>query len=259
MVNHVIRVKDVKNKESCEIQCFLEPNCVSYNLERILTEIDGIHKCELNDVTHEGNNDDLVEDENYYYRGAENVCLTNPYKNNATCHSGNTGGGNCCLCTAGFKGQICEEVAVSSCKEAYEKKLINSSGGATILMDSIETSVFCHAGDFGRGDGFWTPVLKINGNKRTFHYDSKFWMNKKEYNLPRGLTGIDQEETKLLTYWNTSFSKICLGMKINQQLRIGFGTGGPHDDNNTCGIDTSMALLDNGERHIKGMGYIFVQ
>ena len=26
--------------------------------------------------------------------------------------------------------------------------------------------------------------------------------------------------TKLPTYWNTSFSKICLGMKINQQLRF---------------------------------------
>ena len=27
-------------------------------------------------------------------------------------------------------------------------------------------------------------------------------------------------ETKLPTYWNTSFSKICLGMKIDQQLRF---------------------------------------
>ena len=28
---------------------------------------------------------------------------------------------------------------------------------------------------------------------------------------------------------------------------------------NTCGIDARMKLLDNGERHIKAMGYIFVQ
>ena len=27
-------------------------------------------------------------------------------------------------------------------------------------------------------------------------------------------------ETKLPTYWNTSFSKICLGMKINQDIRF---------------------------------------
>ena len=41
-----------------------------------------------------------------------------------------------------------------------------------------------------------------------------------EYNLPGGETGFDQMETKLPTYWNTSFSKICLGMKIDQQLRF---------------------------------------
>ena len=149
-------------------------------------------------------------------------------------------------------------------------------------------------------------------------------------------------ETKLPTYWNTSFSKICLGMKINQELRfilintkadslfsliadgkyrptslgrdtwksligaqgslqrycnkegfnlepesafwksraskarigifannqnncrdvdsrIGFGTGGPHDDTNTCGIHASGHTLDNGQRSIKAMGYILVQ
>ena len=31
------------------------------------------------------------------------------------------------------------------------------------------------------------------------------------------MTGFDSQETKLPTYWNTSFSKICLGMKIGQQ------------------------------------------
>ena len=163
-----------------------------------------------------------------------------------------------------------------------------------------------------------------------------------EYNLPGGETGFDQMETKLPTYWNTSFSKICLGMKIDQQLRfiainkqadslysliadgqyrptnlgrdawrsligpkassqiycnregfnlyplnpfwqfkapiarigfvtnnannchdvdsrIGFGTGGPHDDTNTCGIVADKSGLDNGQQFIKAMGYILVQ
>ena len=31
---------------------------------------------------------------------------------------------------------------------------------------------------------------------------------------------FDGQESKLPTYWNTSFSKICLGMKINQQLKF---------------------------------------
>ena len=57
-------------------------------------------------------------------------------------------------------------------------------------------------------------------DQQTFHYDSDYWSNKEEYNLPRGETGFVQMETKLPTYWNTSFSKICLDMKIDQQLRF---------------------------------------
>ena len=41
--------------------------------------------------------------------------------------------------------------------------------------------------------------------------------------------------------------------------RIGFGTGGNHDDSNTCGNDAMYSTLDNGDQHIKAMGYILVQ
>ena len=54
----------------------------------------------------------------------------------------------------------------------------------------------------------------------TFHYDSKYWSNKYEYNVPGGETGFDKQETKVQSYWNTPFSKICLGMKIDQQLKF---------------------------------------
>ena len=40
---------------------------------------------------------------------------------------------------------------------------------------------------------------------------------------------------------------------------IGFGTGGYHDNNNTCGNEASVLGSDNGEKHIKAMGYILVQ
>ena len=48
----------------------------------------------------------------------------------------------------------------------------------------------------------------------TFHYDAHYWKNYDEFNLLR------EQESKLPTLWNTSFSKICLGMKINQQLKF---------------------------------------
>ena len=57
-------------------------------------------------------------------------------------------------------------------------------------------------------------------SQSTFHYDSKYWSDKTEYKLPGGEAGFDSQETKLPTYWNTSFSKICLGMKIGQQINF---------------------------------------
>ena len=39
--------------------------------------------------------------------------------------------------------------------------------------------------------------------------------------------------------------------------RIGFGTGGHPDDRNSCGNEVTGAP-DNGDQHIKAMGYILV-
>ena len=174
-------------------------------------------------------------------------------------------------------------------------------------------------------------------SQQTFHYDNASWSNNITFNLDGGKTGFDDHETKLPTYWNTSFSKICLGMKINNQIRfivinkqanslysliadgqyrstslgrdtwksligseaslqyncnkegfnaygkhldhskarigilgnnengcdscdsrIGFGTGGKHDNNNACGNEATYNG-DNNDQHIKAMGYILVQ
>ena len=35
----------------------------------------------------------------------------------------------------------------------------------TLQVDEKPISVLCHMGDFGCGDGGWTPVMKIDGNK----------------------------------------------------------------------------------------------
>ena len=56
--------------------------------------------------------------------------------------------------------------------------------------------------------------------QETFHYNSLYWNNKHEYKITGGETGFDSKETKLPTYWNTPFSKICLGMKIGNQTNF---------------------------------------
>ena len=69
LMNHMISRTDVTNKEFCGVLCFMEPNCVSYNL--MTKKENGKHECELNNATHEENNRDMEKNLNYAYRGAE--------------------------------------------------------------------------------------------------------------------------------------------------------------------------------------------
>ena len=81
-------------------------------------------------------------------------------------------------------------------------------------------------------------------------------------------------EASLQVYCNTEgFNIMCggsgnskarIGITANNQddclscdSRIGFGTGGRHDPNNTCGNEATHEP-DNGDKHIKAMGYILV-
>ena len=57
-------------------------------------------------------------------------------------------------------------------------------------------------------------------SQNTFHYDSGYWSDKNQYNILGGVTGFDTQETKLPTYWKTPFTKICLGMKIDDQTKF---------------------------------------
>ena len=51
-------------------------------------------------------------------------------------------------------------------------------------------------------------------SQQTFHFDASLWSNKETFNLDEGKTGFDSQETKLPSYWNTSFSKILIGQQI---------------------------------------------
>ena len=66
-------------------------------------------------------------------------------------------------------------------------------------------------------------------------------------------------------YSSISHSKARIGILGNNNgicsscdSRIGFGTGGYSDDYNTCGNEAT-SRGDNGDKHIKTMGYILVQ
>ena len=46
------------------------------------------------------------------------------------------------------------------------------------------------------------------------------WKNKNSLNIEAGQTSFDNEETKLPTFWSTSFQEICIGMKVGGDLNF---------------------------------------
>ena len=69
--DHVIRTVDVMDGDFCEMVCYLEPSCVSYNLEKTPSALNGNFKCELNNSTFEGQKEKLEKDRKFIYRGAK--------------------------------------------------------------------------------------------------------------------------------------------------------------------------------------------
>ena len=69
LVNHIIQVHDPLMTDFCDGLCFMEHNCVSYNLMR-RSKAEG-NRCELNNATHEGNENDMEENPDYVHRGAK--------------------------------------------------------------------------------------------------------------------------------------------------------------------------------------------
>ncbi|XP_066030211.1 uncharacterized skeletal organic matrix protein 5-like [Pocillopora verrucosa] len=75
--------------------------------------------------------------------------------------------------------------------------------------------------EFGEcGGGGWTLVMEIDGEQDTFSYDSNAWSSRSSVSPENGVTGLDHLETLLPTYWSTSFTTICLGMKVDGKTRF---------------------------------------
>ena len=66
----MIRTVDDILEGSCRTLCYMEPDCVSYNLKKAASE-NGKYKCELNNSTFEGQKHKLLTNSNYIYRGAK--------------------------------------------------------------------------------------------------------------------------------------------------------------------------------------------
>ena len=60
---------------------------------------------------------------------------------------------------------------------------------------------------------------KLRYFQAEFNYSSPYWINKETYAVEDGLEGLTEKQTKLASYWNTPFERICLGMKVNNDTK----------------------------------------
>ncbi|XP_044163533.1 uncharacterized skeletal organic matrix protein 5-like [Acropora millepora] len=184
--NHNFRSVPVGGPLDCHLLCKKDPKCQSYNF-MVIGNI-----CELNNSTKEASPRDLVRDDARFYMGMKHA-----------------------------EGQ--RPQTFSSCRDIYRESRTEVNGNYLLQMPSGKVSVYCHMSSQGLGScsgGGWTLVMKIDGRRETFTFSSKLWSNYDTWNILGGRTGFDSQETKLPTYWNTPFTKICLAMKIGQQMNF---------------------------------------
>ena len=69
-MEHVIRTEQVWDKDLCELRCYLEHNCVSFNF-KVKMNAEGTFSCELNNATHLEQNGQFISTKDYDYQGGE--------------------------------------------------------------------------------------------------------------------------------------------------------------------------------------------
>ena len=70
LMNHNITTVRVPDMDVCELLCYHDPNCVSVNFKSTSSS-DGKYKCELNNATHQGRDDQFKDEKGYFYHGAD--------------------------------------------------------------------------------------------------------------------------------------------------------------------------------------------
>ncbi|CAH3134859.1 unnamed protein product [Pocillopora meandrina] len=152
LTNHVIRRDQLPDKDICELRCYLEPNCVSYNYGPLS---DGTFTCELNDRTYLQVPDSLEDKSGFVYTEIFNSCESIPCAHHATCQAGFGNHGYRCICPAGYRGVQCEtdidecDDGSHDCRDAANCK--NTAG-------SFDCS--CQSGHLGDGRHFCSDNWK---------------------------------------------------------------------------------------------------
>ncbi|XP_028396208.1 uncharacterized skeletal organic matrix protein 5-like [Dendronephthya gigantea] len=195
-----METKQAASEFECGLLCVQHESCASINYK---TSGIGKGRCDLNNKTHQ----DITDDDETSNSEFNHLVIIKPRSK----EPGQV-----------YSPILRESEIVSSCKDLLLKKPSTPNGAYTLQLNTSSTpyEAYCHMTDIpGCGHGGWTLVLKVDGNKPTFHYDASLWTNNESYAVEDGLEGLTEKESKLASYWNTPFKKICLGMTVNGDRR----------------------------------------
>lgn len=106
LTGHVFKSMVIQDSSACDVNCFIENDCVSFNVKPLLNED---YLCELSNSCHVVHPEDLKEEQGTVYTSFKNPCSSSPCPMIMGCQTGFTNEGYRCVCENGLMGQNCNE------------------------------------------------------------------------------------------------------------------------------------------------------
>lgn len=102
------------------------------------------------------------------------------------------------------------ENPASSCKHIASTYGSLTTNGVYWIKPSSNDNAYQVYCDVSEG---WTLLMKLDGKKNTFNYNSDYWSNRLPFKKTR--LALDDNEAKLASFWTLPFTELRLGMKMD--------------------------------------------
>ncbi|XP_078357531.1 microfibril-associated glycoprotein 4-like isoform X1 [Oculina patagonica] len=152
LINHVIRNPRATSAKVCELHCFMESECESYNFG---PKEGGGYVCELSDSDSIRDPLDWITKQGFVYAETKNPCREFQCPVNFRCQSDFEHDTHQCVCEAGFTGNNCE-ADVDECTQGIDECHVNAT------CNNTQGSYNCTCKDGFNGDGFTCQAVKLN-------------------------------------------------------------------------------------------------